>query len=103
VLKRIAAGGAVEYSVQLRDQSLTFLSDDEGGGEIRRDSAWTESWKDVIKSLGRWPWPMLYPRSVDSEYRARVLSAAQQYKGRDGQPARESAVERWTKACRPVE
>lgn len=103
VLKRAGAGGAAEYSVQLRDQTLTFLSDDEGRAKIRRDSAWSETWDDVIQSLGRWPWPMLYPRSVDPDYRARVLSAAQHYKGRDGQPARESGIQRWTKACRPVE
>jgi hypothetical protein len=102
VLKQIAGSGTAEYSVQLRDQSLMLLSGKEGGGEIRRDSVWTENWNDVIKALGRWPWPMLYPMYVAPEYRERVLAEVRMFKSSDGQPARESAVERWTDVCAPV-
>jgi hypothetical protein len=101
VLKRTVANGAAEYSVQLRDQTLKFLSEDEGGSEIRRDSAWSESWPDVIKSLGRWPWPMLYPMSIHPSYRERVLAEVEGFRRSNGQPASESAVRRWKEACSP--
>jgi hypothetical protein len=101
VLGRTNTEGVAEYSVQLRDQTLTYLTADEAGQEICRDFAWTESWDTVIKTLGRWPWPMLYPLYVHPDFRERVLSAVQQYEGRDGQPARASAMERWSESCRP--
>jgi hypothetical protein len=99
VLASTAKDGAVQYSVQLRDQTMTFLSGDEAGPEIRRDSAWTESWEQALKTLSKWPWPMLYPMYVHPDYRERVLSAVERYRRPDGQPARESAVERWKEAC----
>ena len=101
VFSRSTADGSLEYSVQMRDQTMTFLSGDEAGPEIRRDSAWTKSWDSAIKALGRWPWPMLYPMYVHPEFRERVLVGVHQYRGRDGQPARESAVKRWVEACSP--
>jgi hypothetical protein len=101
VLSRTADDGAAQYSVQLRDQSMTFLSKDEAGPEIRRDYAWTVSWEQVVKTLGKWPWPMLYPVYVHPDFRERVLSQVKLYRGWDGQPARVSAVERWKKACEP--
>jgi hypothetical protein len=99
VLRRTADDGDHQYSVQMRDQTMTFLSGDEAGPEIRRDSAWTKSWDSAIKTLGRWPWPMLYPMYVHPDYRDRVLSAVKQYRMPDGQAARASAVERWESAC----
>jgi hypothetical protein len=101
VLGRSNTEGLAEFSVQLRDQTLTFLSVDEAGLEIRQDFAWTERWDNVLKTLGRWPWPNLRPLYVHLDFRERVLAAVQQYKGRDGQPARASAIERWIEACRP--
>jgi hypothetical protein len=101
VLGRAADDGATEYSVKLRDQTMTFLSGDEAGPEIRRDSAWTESWDLALKTLGKWPWPMLYPMYVHPDYRERVLSEVERYRRPDGQPARASAVERWREACNP--
>jgi hypothetical protein len=100
VLGRIDDECTPNYSIQLRDQSLEFLSEEESGPEIRRDSKWTASWDDAIKTLGRWPWPMLYPLYVHPDFRERVLANVEQYRGRDGQPARSSAVERWTVVCR---
>jgi len=99
VLSRLSATGTKEYSVQLRDQSLTLLSEDEGGGEIRRDSLWTENWNEVVKTLGRWPWPMLYPLYVDPEYRERILAAVRGFTRKDGQSAGASAIDRWKRAC----
>jgi hypothetical protein len=93
--------GAVQYSVQLRDQTLTFLSGDEAGTAIRRDSAWTAIWEEALKTLGKWPWPMLYPMQVHPDYRERVLLEVERYRRPDGQPARASAVERWREACSP--
>jgi hypothetical protein len=101
VLSRSADDGAAQYSVQLRDQAMTFLSNDEAGPEIRRDYAWTASWEQVVKTLGKWPWPMLCPVYVHPDFRERVLSQVKLYRGWDGQPARASAVERWKKACDP--
>jgi hypothetical protein len=92
-------GASVEYSVRMRDQTLTFLEGDEKGPEIRRDSGWTESWDQAVKLLARWPWPMLYPVFVHADYRERVLLAVQQFRGRDGQPARASAIKKWEEAC----
>jgi hypothetical protein len=99
VLRRTADDGAEQYSVQLRDQTMTFLSGDEAGPEIRRDSAWTTSWEQVLKTLRKWPWPMLYPMYVHPDYRERVLSEVERYRRPDGQPARASAVERCKEAC----
>jgi hypothetical protein len=101
VLGRPASDGAVQYSVQLRDQTMTFLSGDEAGPEIGRDFAWTTSWEQVVKTLGKWPWPMLYPMYVHPDYRERVLSEVERYRRPDGQPAKPSAVERWKEACNP--
>ena len=100
VVARTSAGGVTEYSVRLRDQTLTFLAEGEADNVIRRDTQWSDRWDDVIASLGRWPWPMLVPLQVHSDYVDRVLLAVEQYRGRDGQPARESAVDRWKEACR---
>jgi hypothetical protein len=100
ILARTGSAETTEYSVQLRDQTLTFLSKDEGDNVIRRDSAWSTRWEDVIVSLGRWPWPMLVPMYVDADYAARVLAAVSEYRGRDGQQARTSAIGRWQEACR---
>ena len=103
VITRASAGGVTEYSVRLRDQTLTFLAEDEADNVIRRDTQWSNSWSDVIASLGRWPWPMLVPLHVHADYADRVLLAVQQFRGGDGQPARESSVERWKVACRSKE
>lgn len=99
VVARTGDGGSTEFSVRMRDQTLTLLSEDEAGPEIRRDSAWSERWEDVVASLGRWPWPMLVPQFVHADYRDRILMAVKNFRGRDGKPARESAVERWAEAC----
>jgi|HubBroStandDraft_1064217.scaffolds.fasta_scaffold78769_2 hypothetical protein len=99
VLGRLDDNCMPYYSIQLRDQSLEFLSEEESGSTIRRDSEWTASWDDAIKNLGRYPWPMLYPLYVHPDYRERVLANVEQYRGRDGQPARASAVEKWTRVC----
>ena len=101
VLGRPAVGGVIEFSVQLRDQTMTFLSEDEAGPEIRRDTAWTARWRQVLKALGKWPWPMLYPIYVHPDYRERILLEVGQYRRPDGRSAAESAVERWREACRP--
>jgi hypothetical protein len=92
---------AIQFSVQLRDQTMTLLSRDEGGSEIKRDSAWTICWEDVVSTMGRWPWPMLYPMYVHPDYRERVLLEVERYRRPDGQPATASAMERWIEACRP--
>jgi hypothetical protein len=101
VIRRTSDDGVAQYSVQLRDQTLTFLSEDEAGPEIRRDYAWTESLDEVLKTLGRWPWPMLYPIYVHPDFRTRVLSEVELYRRPDGRPARASAVERWNNVCSP--
>jgi hypothetical protein len=46
---------------------------------------------------------MLVPLQVQNDYVDRVLLAVERYGGRDGQPARPSAVERWREACRSKE
>jgi hypothetical protein len=56
VVARTSAGGVTEYSVRLRDQTLTFLAEGEADNVIRRDTQWSDRWDDVIASLGRWPW-----------------------------------------------
>jgi hypothetical protein len=99
VVSRPSPGGPPEYSVRIRDQTLTFLPTEEGGNQIRTQTAWSTDWNDVVNSLGRWPWPMLAPVRVDPAYAERVLAAAQQYRGRDGQPARPSSLERWARIC----
>lgn len=100
VVARPGEGGVTEYSVRLRDQTLKFLKGDDGGGEIRRDTAWTDSWDEVVTALGRWPWPMLAPVSVQAEYAERILAAVLSYRGRDGRPANERGVRRWREASR---
>jgi hypothetical protein len=100
VLGRVDGECTPSYSVQLRDQTLKFLSEEESGSEIRRDSEWTQNWDAAIKTLGRWPWPMLYPLYVHPDFRERVLANVERYRGRDGQPARASTVERWAEVCR---
>ena len=92
VLARTGADGKPEYCVMLRDQTFTFLAEDEAGNVIKRNTEWTESWDDAVAALGRWPWPRLSPRYVDPEYRARVLAAAREYMGRDGRPVDEAAI-----------
>lgn len=101
VVVRTGAGGVPEYSVRMRDQTLTFLAEDEVGTVIRTNTAWSERWEDVVASLGRWPWPMLVPVYVHGDYADRILLAVKNFRGRDGKPARESSVERWAEACRP--
>jgi hypothetical protein len=103
VVARASVGGVTEYSVRLRDQTLTFLAEGEADNVIRRDTQWSDRWDDVIASLGRWPWPMLVPLQVHPDYADRVLLAVEQYRGRDGEPARPQSVDRWTEACRSKE
>lgn len=100
VLTRVGDGGVAEYSVRLRDQSLTLLQGDEIDNEIRRDTAWTHSWDQAIVALGRWPWPMLVPLKIHPYYAERMLVAVKNYRGRDGRPATERGMERWAAACR---
>jgi hypothetical protein len=51
VVARTGAGGVTEYSVRLRDQTLTFLAEDEADNVIRRDTQWSDRWD---RSMGRW-------------------------------------------------
>lgn len=99
VVARTTDAGIPEYSVRLRDQTLTFLAEDEAGTAIRTNTAWSERWGDVLASLRRWPWPMLVPRFVHADYTDRMLVAVREFRGRNGQPASESAIDRWTAAC----
>jgi hypothetical protein len=40
VVSRPSPGGPPEYSVRIRDQTLTFLPTEEGGNQIRTQTAW---------------------------------------------------------------
>jgi len=42
VVSRTSAEGVPEYSVRLRDQTLTFLAEDEVGTVIRSNTPWSE-------------------------------------------------------------
>jgi len=44
---------------------------------------------------------MLVPQFVHADYADRILMAVKEFRGRDGKAVRESAIERWAKACRP--
>jgi hypothetical protein len=99
VVCRLGIGGTPEYSVRLRDQALLFLSQDEADHEINTATEWSSNWDHVVKSLGRWPWPMLVPLTVRLDYAARVLAAVVAYRDRGERPVRPEAVRRWSKAC----
>jgi hypothetical protein len=99
VLSRSSDDGCLEYSVTMRDQTLTFLAEDEGGAVIRRSTDWMGSWNDAVAVLDRWPWPMLHPLRIHPEFRYRVLVAVEGYRDRCGRAATGSAVSRWRKAA----
>lgn len=99
VLARSDDDGRLEYSVTMRDQTLTFLDEDEGGNVIRRSTDWMGSWNDAVAALGHWPWPMLHPLRVAPDFRERVLVAVEGYRDRSGRAAPVSAVSRWIQAC----
>jgi hypothetical protein len=44
VVTRASASGVSEYSVRLRDQTLTFLAEGEADNVIRRDTQWSDRW-----------------------------------------------------------
>jgi hypothetical protein len=87
------------YRVVVVDQTLTFLNDEEGGAQIRKDSGWLSSWADVMKALDRYPWPHLACMSVDPSVAPEIWKALQEYVGRADRPIRESAMQRWREAC----
>jgi hypothetical protein len=89
-----------EYSVRLRDQSLTLLLGDEKDGLISCDMKWTRNWAQVITTLDRWPWPMLFPLHVDPAHAERVILAVTSYRDHGGQAVSGRGLTRWSDVCR---
>jgi hypothetical protein len=98
-LARSDDDGRLEYSVTMRDQTLTIIDEDERGNVIRRSTDWMGSWNDAVAVLDRWPWPMLHPLRIHPEFRYRVLVAVEGYRDRCGRAATATALSRWRKAC----
>jgi hypothetical protein len=99
VLSRSSDDGSLEYCVTIRDQTLTFLAEDEGGSVIRRSTDWMDSWNAAVAVLDRWPWPMLHPLRIHPEFRYQILIAVEGYRDRSGRAATASAVSRWRQAA----
>jgi hypothetical protein len=87
------------YRMMVVDQTPTFLTGDESGLEIRRDSGWLSGWDDAMTALGRYPWANLYVLYVDPTVAAEVWKSLQDYATGSGQPVREGALSRWRDAC----
>lgn len=87
------------YKVVMVDQTLTFLNEDEGGPEIRRDSGWLPTWAAAMEALDRYPWPNLAGLYVDPAVAGDVWAAIQDYQKRAGQPIRDGALDRWRGVC----
>lgn len=89
-----------QYKIVLADQTPSFLSDDDGGVTIHKDSGWLPTWAEAMNSLGRYPWPHLAAQYVDPAVANDVWSALQDYVGRSGHPVRENSIQRWRELCK---
>ena len=84
------------YVLTTVDQSLTFI--DEGNlieGELGR----SKSWRGALKLLDIYPWHMLYPRQINSEYRKRILDAALRRLAKESSSHADSRVRKWKQFC----
>jgi hypothetical protein len=111
LLKIGAAGGLIavyggapdspqsRFRVAVLDQTPTFLSDDEAGPAIRKDSGWLPTWDAVIQALGRYPWPNLSVIYVHPSVRSAVWDAVQAYAANASTPVRAVSLERWRREC----
>ncbi|MDP3151462.1 MAG: hypothetical protein Q8N23_02250 [Archangium sp.] len=90
-------GKAWEFSGQLRDQTPTFLNEDDGAGpEIQRDFDWVATLDAALVQLDRYPWAQLYPIAIHPTFRLEVLAAVRQrLKGRQDD---ERGLRRWENA-----
>ncbi len=87
------------FMVAVVDQTPMFLSEEEAGPAIRRDSGWLPTWSEAMSALGKYPWPHLHVLHVDPDVTDAVWEALQDYVGRSTQPVRDSAMSRWRRAC----
>jgi hypothetical protein len=87
------------FRLAVIDQTPTFLSEEEGGAALRRDSGWLPTWADLITALNRYPWPNLHVVYVHPAARRLLWSALESYAAQSGPPARASALERWRQYC----
>jgi Sigma-70 factor, region 1.1 len=62
------------YRYTMLDQTDLWL--EEGGTEIRRQSAWVYEWNDALAAMDRYPWAELHPLAVHPQFADRVLAAA---------------------------
>lgn len=94
-------GGQRRFRVFMADQTPTFLDDSDGGPALHRDSGWLPTWEAAIAYFSRWPWPMLTPRKVDSQFADRVLTALRQVAKEKNLTTRSDRMQEWRKACGP--
>lgn len=87
------------FKLMVVDQTPTFLTGDDAGLEIRRDSGWLLSWADAMTALDRYPWVQLHVLHVDPAVAASVWMSVEHYIARSNQPVRDISLDRWRAAC----
>jgi hypothetical protein len=86
------------YNYTMLDQADRWL--DEGGSEIRGQSAWVYEWSDALAGLDKYPWTLLRPLTVHPQFADRVLHAARERLTRDNSSMRaQGRLSDWSALC----
>jgi hypothetical protein len=94
-----AANGNWRYQRALVDQTLTFLSADEAGPEIRDASGWVKTWAEALNLLDQYPWPSLSVLEVHPTFAPRILEAVIERTGEKAHPRQMQNLRRWREYC----
>ena len=92
-------GGQRRLRVTRMDHTVTFLAEPEAGKPIHGDNGWVATWEEALAMFEVWPWPILSPRYVDSEFMDRVWVAIPGVLERKRASMRSSTKEQWMTAC----
>jgi hypothetical protein len=86
------------YRYTMLDQTDRWL--DEGGSEIRGQSAWVYEWSDALAALDKYPWTLLRPLTIHPQFADRVLQAARERLTRANSSMRaQGRLSDWSALC----
>lgn len=80
-LLEISTGGKLQYCVHVDETSLSDFLDDEEDLSLESTTPCLDSFDEALLAMDRYPWPMLYPRYLASEFACRVLDAVEERGG----------------------
>lgn len=101
LLGRLDPDGRWLFRTTTRDQTLTFLADEERDNELRGESAWTDDWSAAMTRLDRYPWPTLWPVSIHPAFQDHVLAEVSRRLMNDHTDFARRRMEQWLARCGP--